>query len=154
MSIYIIPAVVALLMKIGVYVLAKKSLASSIFLGLLAIFALHNAVEIVMVFAHHHGYVSALLLKFYYVVTVSILSYLCIFGMSVGSSNSNKVFNYAAVAFAFFLNLTKNFTNFQTLLNFLTSGALPYLIKYLKTGFDSLVKKPPFGSISALTAPL
>jgi len=100
MSIYVIPALIALLLKVGVYVLAKKDSASLVFLGLLCVLSFHNAVEVVITFAFHQGYVSAFLLRFYYVVTLLVLLCLCKFAMSVGSDQKHKLLDRFFMVFA------------------------------------------------------
>ena len=98
MSVYVIPALIALLLKVGVYALAKKDSVSPEFMWLLLLFALQNLIEFLMMSAVSYGHFSIVTLKLYYVSALLVFAYMCVFAMSVGNENDCRLFNTSIIA--------------------------------------------------------
>ena len=109
MSLLVLPAVLALIIKLGLIVIYRKSVtASSCFLAMVVIFAIHNLCEVLAFWDFFHGINGEFLLKTYHVVSlVSLLvicwtvneisqvenrTYLKIFGVLVATSSCAIVF--------------------------------------------------------------
>ena len=83
MSIYFIPAFVSLALKLVVLILATKSKRhSTLFISLIVIFALHNAIELIGYLRLINGHNVDMLCRAYYAVTVFLCLFLALFGLS------------------------------------------------------------------------
>lgn len=119
MSIFILPALIALLTKVWVYVLARKNNhTSTTFLWLLAFFALHNLSELLVISQLFNNTVSENLLKSYYVALLFSLAYMCIFAMSIANENSHSRFNTTVLSITVLMALV----TFQT--DLIVAGAI------------------------------
>jgi DNA-binding protein Fis len=98
MSIYFVPALVALIFKLFIlaYVL-RGGRVSIVFLSLIIIFALHNAIEIFGYFNVQRGDLANVYFLLYYVATVYVILYMLLHGLSV-SKLENKIALTAFVA--------------------------------------------------------
>lgn len=105
MSVFALPALIALLTKLWVYKLARTNQGSSeTFLWMLSFFALHNLAEFIVIFHFFYsGNTQTILLKTYYVTLVFALAYMCILTMSI--VNKNRHFYFFAIFIAFLLTL-------------------------------------------------
>ncbi|MFT6097813.1 MAG: DNA-binding protein Fis [Arenicella sp.] len=98
MSIYFAPALAALIFKLFIlaYVL-RGGRVSIVFLSLIIIFALHNAIEIFGYFNVQRGDSANVYFLLYYVATVYVILYMLLHGLSV-SKLENKMAVTAFVA--------------------------------------------------------
>ncbi|MGK0439595.1 MAG: hypothetical protein ACJATK_002555 [Paracoccaceae bacterium] len=119
MSVFALPALIALLTKIWIFVFAKKTNhTSQIFLWLLVFFAANNLSEFLVISQLLNNAVSESLLKSYYVALLFSLAYMCIFTMSVAYKDSHTKFNLLTIGIAALMALI----TFQT--NWIVAGAI------------------------------
>ena len=124
MSVFALPALVALFTKVCVYILAKKVLTkkadheSQIFLCLLVFFALNNLSEFLVNSELVNNIVSENLLRAYYVALLFSLAFMSIFAMSVANKKSHSRFNIATLSVAVLMALV----TFQT--DWIVAGAV------------------------------
>lgn len=113
MSIFALPAVFALLTKIWVYALARKSEhTSKTFLCLLGFFAIHNLSEFVVLAQFFKaGVTESVLLRLYYVALFFSLGYMCVFAMSVANQKKNIKYSFSILVIAFVLSLIVVFSD-------------------------------------------
>ncbi|MEM7359102.1 MAG: hypothetical protein AAF431_08395 [Pseudomonadota bacterium] len=90
MSIYVIPALIALLLKLYILLLAHNSKSSHIFFGLIIVFALHNLSEVAAYIQYYNGILPEILLRSYYAATFCLLSYMCLYAIEVSGLASLK----------------------------------------------------------------
>lgn len=84
MEYFVLPALIALLIKLAVLVLARKSEKTSrLFLTMVALFALHNLTEVAVIFGLYSGEISTYMLRAYYAVTVVSLAYIVIYALEI-----------------------------------------------------------------------
>lgn len=101
MSVFALPALIALITKMWVYVLAKNTkYTPRTFLWLIGFFAVHNLSEFAVISTFSDGNISVYLLKFYYVAALFSLAYMCIYATSVGSEEKHNTFNVMAISLA------------------------------------------------------
>ena len=101
MSVFAFPALIALLTKIWVYLLARNAKhTSQTFLWLLVFFALHNLAELAVISKFFSIDISESLLRLYYVAALFSLAYMCIFAMSVGNKEKYTRLNYVLIGLA------------------------------------------------------
>lgn len=120
MSIFAIPALIALLSKVGVYALARSSKhKSQTFLWLLGVFAVHNLSEFLVLSSPFHQEISSSLLRVYYVAALFAVAYMCIFAMSVGNEEKQDKFRFTVLSLALVVSVFV----FNT--NYIIGGAAP-----------------------------
>ncbi len=97
MSIYFVPALIALFFKLFVlaYVL-RGGRVSVVFLSLIVVFATHNAIEVLGYFNYVNAETASLFFRLYYVATIFVILYMLLHGLSV-SRLENKVSVSSAV---------------------------------------------------------
>ena len=83
MSIYVLPALLALVVKIYVLLVARAANTSRIFSGMVLVFALHNLTELVAYLQFTRGELTLSLFKVYYAATLVTLGYLCLYCIEV-----------------------------------------------------------------------
>jgi len=89
MSIYFAPALVGLLFKPFVLAYALRSGGVSVlFLSLIAVFAAHNAIEVLAYFSVHSEVAINSFFRLYYVATAFVVLYLLLHGLSVSKLES------------------------------------------------------------------
>lgn len=134
MSVFALPALIALLSKVWVYILAKNVLtkkadyASQTFLCLLIFFAVNNLSEFLVISELFNNIVSENLLRSYYVALLFSLAFMCIFAMSVANQSSHIMFNTVALSVAVLMALV----TFQTDLIIAGAVSIGYAITAVK----------------------
>ena len=84
MSIYFLPALLALIFKLFVLVyVLKGARVSTLFLSLIVVFAAHNAIEILGYFYFDQSMSDSMFFRFYYVATAFVLLYMLLHGIAV-----------------------------------------------------------------------
>jgi len=124
MSIFFVPALVSLLIKLLILAYAVNGgKASTIFLSLVGIFAIHNAIEI-------FGYVQYLqdntlmvymLFRLYYVVTAYVVLYILLNGLVISTLESQKItvsLVSITTVFAFLILFTDSIISGQYLIGY------------------------------------
>jgi len=130
MSLFALPALVALILKIWVYALAKKSDQSSqTFLWLLVFFAMHNLSEFLVIaqFFENQGTINYLL-RFYYVGLIFSLAYMCIFATTTAHQNNHNRHDLIILSVAVLFSLVM----IQTDLVIAGSSAIGYTVTAIK----------------------
>lgn len=116
MSIYFVPALIGLLFKLFVLVyVLKGGKASTLFLSLVVVFAIHNAIEIFGYFNFANlGYANDVTVdaffRLYYVATVYLILYVFMHGLSV-SQLENPILNGSLISVATLLSIVLLFTD-------------------------------------------
>lgn len=111
MSVFALPALIALLTKMWVYALARRSKQTSqIFLWLLVFFAAHNLSEFLLISKLFNNMVSESLLKAYYVCAFFSIAYMCVFAMSVANKDNHNKHYLLTIGIAVLMSLA----TFQT----------------------------------------
>lgn len=101
MIFYIIPAFVALMLKLSVMYFARRGdHASRVFIAMVLIFALHNLSEILVIVKFFEGNISELLLKSYYAIAIFALSYFCLYAVEVSSKKLNPKVYISVLTFS------------------------------------------------------
>ena len=78
MSLLVLPALLALLIKLGlIYIYRKSVKASTCFLVMVVVFALHNLCEVLAFWEFFHGLNGEFLLKTYHVISLTSLLVIC-----------------------------------------------------------------------------
>jgi len=112
MSVFALPALIALFTKFGVYSLARKNQhASQTFLMLLIFFGMHNLSEFLVISELLNNQVSENLLRSYYVAALFSVAYMCVFTMSVVNKGSHNKFNFFVLSIAFLISLVIFFSD-------------------------------------------
>ena len=83
MSIYVLPALLALVIKIYVLIVARAANTSRIFEGMVLIFALHNLAELIAYIQFTEGRLTDELFRLYYVALLGIIGYLCFYSIEI-----------------------------------------------------------------------
>jgi len=84
MSMYFVPALVALLFKLFVLVTAtNKGKVSTVFLSLIFVFACHNAIELMGYIQFLNGQSVEVFFRPYYVATIFLLLYVLLHGLAI-----------------------------------------------------------------------
>ncbi len=92
MTIYIMPALIALALKVYVLFIAHASKTSRVFAGMVLVFALHNATEVIAYLQFASGHMSEFLFRVYYAATLAVLCYMCLYCIEVSKLASLKKF--------------------------------------------------------------
>ncbi|NNC99048.1 MAG: hypothetical protein HKN85_02585 [Gammaproteobacteria bacterium] len=90
MSYFIIPALIALALKLYILLVVHHSRASRLFYGMILIFALHNLCEVTAYIQFANGTISEFLLRAYYAITFCLLSYMCLYSIEVSKLEKLK----------------------------------------------------------------
>ncbi|MBX2847433.1 MAG: hypothetical protein KTR16_03880 [Acidiferrobacterales bacterium] len=92
MSVYFLPALLALLFKLFVMAFVLKGgRVSKLFLTLVVVFAIHNAIEVMGYFDVQNGNAVTVFFRLYYVATVYVLLYILLHGLSVSKLENNAL---------------------------------------------------------------
>ena len=87
MSLYVVPALVALMLKLYILLIAHNSKSSRVFYGMILIFAIHNLCEVAAYIQFSEGIISEFLLRAYYAATFGFISYMCLYAIEVSKLN-------------------------------------------------------------------
>jgi len=95
-SMYLLPALVSLLLKLFVLsIVIRGGKVSVLFLSLICVFALHNGIELVGYVQHLNNETIDIYFRLYYVATIYLLMYILLHGLT--SSRFENVFITTAV---------------------------------------------------------
>jgi len=83
MSIYVLPALVALVIKIYVLVIAHTARTTQVYSRMVLVFALHNLTEVISYIQFLQGSMPELLFRVYYAATMVMLYYMCVYAIAV-----------------------------------------------------------------------
>lgn len=90
MSIFVLPALLALALKIYILVVAHAARSSRVFCGMVLVFAAHNFIEVVAYFQYSGGTLSETLFRVYYAATFCMLCYMCLYAIEVSKLKQLK----------------------------------------------------------------
>ena len=105
MSMYFLPALVSLLLKLFVLsIVVRGGKVSVLFLSLICVFALHNGIELVGYVQHLNSQTIDIYFRLYYVATIYLLMYILLHGLT-SSKFENVFITTVVVAIATFMSL-------------------------------------------------
>lgn len=105
MSMFALPALIALLTKLWIYSIAVKAKKTpKAFLWLLLFFGVHNLSEFLVISKLLNETVSEGLLRSYYVAALFSIAYICIFVMSVAYREVSYRFSFVVLSIAFIMS--------------------------------------------------
>lgn len=100
MSVYMLPALIGLVLKLFILVLAfRGGKISTLFLSLIVVFACHNAIELVGYLQFSNNESVEMLFRPYYVVSIYSVMYILLHGLAI-SEQSNRVITAFLVSLA------------------------------------------------------
>lgn len=113
MSTYALPALLALLSKLWVYIFVRNSsVTSSEFLWLLCFFGINNLSEFLIITQLFDDALTDSLLRIYYVSAIFCLAYMCLFARALtGGSGRHNILNYALLSIATIISGLVYFTD-------------------------------------------
>jgi len=89
MSVYFVPALASLLFKLFVLVTtARRGKVSTLFLSLICVFAIHNAVELIGYVQFMNNQSVDVMFRLYYVATIYLLMYVLLHGLAISRLDS------------------------------------------------------------------
>ncbi len=89
MSVYLVPALASLLFKLFVLVTtARRGKVSTLFLSLICVFAIHNAVELIGYVQFMNNQSVDVMFRLYYVATIYLLMYVLLHGLAISRLDS------------------------------------------------------------------
>ena len=84
MSLYIVPALFALLIKVGVLAIsAKGAIKSPVFFTMVLLFACHNMAEVLGIIEYFNGAQQTQILRWYYLMTVGALAAMLVYSADI-----------------------------------------------------------------------
>lgn len=101
MSIFVVPAFVALIIKLGVVFVSRRTFMSNRYFGFMVlVFACHNLCEVLVFWEYFHGDKAEFILRAYYVISLTSLLSITFYISSITDflKPSNKFFLIALVA--------------------------------------------------------
>ncbi|RBP53375.1 helix-turn-helix domain-containing protein [Arenicella xantha] len=113
MEYFVLPAMLALLLKLSVIFLARDGQGTSrIFMAMVCIFALHNLTEVLVILGLFSGMASEYMLRVYYAVSFFALAYIGLYALEVSARGQTKFLSYSLVVVALVLAALSLMTNF------------------------------------------
>lgn len=98
MSLYVLPALFALVLKLYVLAVAHTAKTSHVFCGMVLVFAAHNLTEVVGYLQFSAGGMTEFLFRIYYAATFAMLFYMCLYSIEVSKLKALKKLTIPIVA--------------------------------------------------------
>jgi len=112
-SLFVIPALVALVIKVWVLLLSRNSGATSaVFITMVMLFACHNLAEVLGFLEYFSGERQTLMLRWYYVMSTCVYAVMLFYSRDVSTVfSNNKYFGIAVSVFVVLMCFLFMFTN-------------------------------------------